>query len=244
MLHSDFVLGWENILHEETVGESHGYTVDQTSVGTSNGAGPHNVQFFVLDGDGTVLHALPGFWHPEDLAEELSFGLDMASLWQDPRHSQAEKREIFSRRQISFLSEQSPATFARSAWQGFDRKNELGRLEERGDRDTFARLPSGEIALNEKGDPRLKPVNVVIHERLADRPFLAYKDFDTFDFADYGRLYYDNNKKVDGVGSIFLTPRRQEKYEVQAAKVKAREQKREAKKLQKSSRRKMKKNVG
>ena len=65
MLKSDFVLGWKNIIREDYVGRSHGYTSRQTSVGTTNGAGPHNVQIFVLSPELVVLHALPGFWHPE-----------------------------------------------------------------------------------------------------------------------------------------------------------------------------------
>ena len=62
-LQSDFVVGWRNIIAADSVGESFGYTCDQPAVGTTNGAGPHNVQLFVLSPDLTVLHALPGFWH-------------------------------------------------------------------------------------------------------------------------------------------------------------------------------------
>ena len=73
LLKDHFVVGWKNIDREDFVGSSHGYTCAQKAVGTTNGAGPRNTQMFVLSSDGVVLHCLPGFWHPEDLAHELRF---------------------------------------------------------------------------------------------------------------------------------------------------------------------------
>ena len=73
LLKSDFVVGWKNIQREDYVGASHGYTCEQPAVGTTNGAGPRNTQMFVLSPGGVVLHALPGFWHPDELAAELHF---------------------------------------------------------------------------------------------------------------------------------------------------------------------------
>lgn len=207
LLKSDFVVGWKNIIKEKYVGESHGYKPDQTSVGTTNGAGPHNVQMFVLSPDGIVLHALPGFWHPEDLASELRFAQLLWGLWKDPRYTVEEKRTLYSVLQLAELQHQPKFTSVRSGWQGFDAKNEVKRLE-KGDRDTFVHGADGQVCKDAKGQPQIKTTNVVAHERLAARPFVPFEKFDVFEFADYGRTYYDNNKKVDGAGVTFMTPKK------------------------------------
>ena len=60
-LKKHFVVGWKNNQREDYVGSSHGYTCDQPAVGTTNGAGPRNMQTFVLSPDGYVLHCeVPG----------------------------------------------------------------------------------------------------------------------------------------------------------------------------------------
>ena len=77
LLAGSFVLGARNIEKDGHVGLSRGYRVDQTAVGTTNGAGGRNVQLLVLAADETVVHALPGFWHAEDLLPELRLGLSL-----------------------------------------------------------------------------------------------------------------------------------------------------------------------
>jgi hypothetical protein len=207
LLKSDFVVGWKNIITEKYVGESFGYTCDQTAVGTTNGAGPHNVQIFVLSPDLTVLHALPGFWHPEDLAQELRFAEVLNRLWQDKSRNRAQKNEMFSRLQLAEYKNHSVATTLRSSWQGFDAKNEQQRREGGKQRDTF--LTSADGAVRERrGRPVMKPINQLVHERMAQRPFVKFEDFDIAQFADYGRILYDNNRKVDGPGEVFMTPRK------------------------------------
>ncbi len=51
--------------------------------------------------------------------------------------------------------------------------------------------------------PVLKALNVLTHERMAQRPFLKFKDFDFAKFIDYGTRFYDNNRGVDGRGKRF-----------------------------------------
>ena len=141
-LQSGWVLSWKNIITEQYVGDSHGYACDQTAVGTTNGAGGRNVQLFMLAPDGTVLHVLPGFWHPEDLLAELAFAEQLLALWQDPT------LPVWIKRQAAALAQQGHAaahdhdTQARSRWQGFDAKNELKRYEQLGDRDTLLDIVS------------------------------------------------------------------------------------------------------
>ena len=210
MLKSDFVVGWRNIITEKYVGESFGYTCDQTSVGTTNGAGPHNVQIFVLSPDLTVLHALPGFWHPQDLAQELEFSKTLYRLWNDEGRSRQEKDALFAQMQLAEFKNHSKSTTIRSSWQGFDARNEQKRRGAGKVRDTFLTSADGSVR-ERRGRPRMKPLNQLVHERMAQRPFVKFEDFDVAVFADYGRILYDNNRRVDGRGEVFMTPRKVEK---------------------------------
>lgn len=224
-LQSEWIVGWKNIIQQDYVGESHGYTCDQTAVGTTNGAGPHNVQLFMLSPEGVVLHCLPGFWHPEDLGRALKFAQRLLTLWQERNLDLAEKKRRFSQLQLAELASQPKETYARSAWQGFDAKNEQKRLAQ-GPRDTFRVDAQGKLLLGKKGQPQLKRTNEVVYERMSKRPFVPFAEFDTATYADYGRRYYDNNKKVDGAGTTFMTPRRVAKQEQKLAKRAAKQQRR------------------
>jgi len=196
MLKNKFVVGWKNIRDKDYVGSSHGYTCKDSAVGTTNGAGPRNMQTFILSSNGTVLHCLPGFWHPEDLAYELEFALVLDRLFKDKR-SAKDKRALFAKMHESAIREQSKEMLARSGWQGFDASNERNRLKQ-GKRDTFY--------YDDKGKPTgMKPLSVLLHERMAQRPFKKISNFDTEIFIDYGRPYYDNNAGVSGMGANFGT---------------------------------------
>lgn len=225
MLESDFVVGWNNIADEDYVGSSHGYTCQEAAVGTTNGAGARNTQILVLSPGGTVLHALPGFWHPDDLATELQFSKAMYRLWKDRTRSRADKNKMAARMQLAALRTHSPAMFARSSWQGFDQQAEVKRLNMGADRDTFVRDSQGELAQG----MRLKPINVLVHERMAQRPFESIRRFDVAEFADYGRDYYDNNARVDGTGVRFGTKGYMASQKRQADRKKARAAKKEKK---------------
>jgi len=41
----------------------------------------------------------------------------------------------------------------------------------------------------------VKTVDVVMHERMAQRPFVDYKDFDVPQFANYGKNEYDKHEQ-------------------------------------------------
>jgi hypothetical protein len=217
MLQKRFVIGWRNIKDQEYVGKSHGYTTEQTAVGTTNGAGPHNIQLFVLHHDGTVLHALPGFWHPKDLADELRFALRIQALWTSRSLSQHEKIRRFHQMHMEAIASLSKETIARITWQNFDAKNERKRLEEK-PRDTFLKDEKGQLIRDKQDRPMVKPTIQVVHERMSRRPFIPYERFDTFDYVDYGRIYYDNNKKVDGAGSTLESARTVADKKAKAAK--------------------------
>ncbi len=206
MLQSDFVLGWKNIIREGYVGRSFGYSSRQTSVGTTNGAGPHNVQIFVLSPELVVLHALPGFWHPEDLARELRFAKVLHRLWQSRNHTWVQKRRMYRRLQLAAARYHPEETRARSTWQRFDEHNERSRLT-RGSRDTFQCSSEGYLLADCRGNLMMKPINVLVHERMAKRGFVWFDDFDIAAFIDYGNRFYDNNRRVDKTHQKFNYPR-------------------------------------
>jgi hypothetical protein len=183
---SRFVLAHRNIHKDKHVGFSHGYRPNQSAVGTTNGAGPRNVQFLILDGDKTVLHALPGFWHAEDLMHELQLALEIHRLHHDKQRTAAQKLEMFEMLHKCHLRHHGTAAELRGYWQPWDSREERDRAKQE-ERDTFRRLPDGQLAL--------KSIPEVTHDRMLARPFRKLKDFDIEGFVDYGRSFYNNNKE-------------------------------------------------
>lgn len=219
LLCDDFVVGWRNIQKDEHVGLSKGYRKSQTAVGTTNGAGGRNVQMIVLAEDETVLHVLPGFWHPGDLARELRFARTLHRLWSDVTRTQYEKERMYVLEHRSHVRGFSVDTLARSGWQSFDRAAEWRRRSEL--RDTFMRAADGEIVEDGRG-PELKPLCLLVHERMVARPFVRFADFDVESFVDYGRPYYDNNAWVDKGKSFPAAERVNKKRETEQREVAAR----------------------
>ena len=198
----------------------------------------------MLSPDGIVLHALPGYWHPEDLAREMAFAHELWDVWKSDLSRKA-KDAKFAAMQIAAYKAHPAATTMRSRWQGFDAKNEHVRVACGVDRDTIqgapVQQPLSEAEKAERGrkmgrmkalkqaqkkaklageehcslipKQKMKPLNQLVHERMSVRPFVRLEDFDVAEFANYGRTYYDNNKKVDGVGSTLMTPKRVAKAE-------------------------------
>jgi hypothetical protein len=184
LLRERFVLADRNIERELHVGISHGYACDQTAVGTTNGAGGRNVQLLVLAPDETVLHALPGFWHAEDLLPELRLALDLYRLHGEDRISEPQRQALFVQMHRAHMARYGEAAAHRGAWQGFDQNHESMRAA--GEvRDTVDSRVGGEV--------KLKPIPQLVHERLLARPFLRLREFGMEAFVDYGRPFYDNN---------------------------------------------------
>ncbi len=189
LLQDRFVLGARNIERDRHVGLSHGYKPDQSAVGTTNGAGGRNVQLIVLAADGVVLHALPGFWHAEDLLRELRFALQLHDLHDRQDLAATEKARLFRAMHRAFAHRLPADTVARSRWQGFDESEERERAK-RERRDTF--VYEGDAPTT------IKPVCQLVHERLETRPFRRLEEFGMEAFVDYGRAYYDNNSGDKG----------------------------------------------
>jgi hypothetical protein len=226
LLRDEFVVGWRNIHKDEFVGLSHGYKKTQTAIGTTNGAGGRNVQLVVMAHDGTVLHVLPGFWHPEDLAGELRWARTLHRLWLDAGKSRDEKvkmLELMRRRHVRGFS---PDMIARSDWQGFDRWFEMER-QQKEPRDTVARDADGAPVMRGVAF-ELKPVCVLVHDRMAARPFQQFDAFDMERFVDYGRPYYDNNEGLDKGKSFPAAVKSNERREREKAATEAAAAKAEA----------------
>jgi hypothetical protein len=119
-LRNHFVCGYKNIMQEGYAGDSGVHPIDGNAVNTTNGAGPHNLQTFVMTADGTVLHCLPGFWSSADLAAELEVAEKLSYIWEDKAISSAHKADLFKRIHLEHLKNHSAELVARSHLQGFD----------------------------------------------------------------------------------------------------------------------------
>jgi hypothetical protein len=196
LLRDHFVLGTRNNAGDAHVGQSGGYARAQTCIGTSNGAGARNVQMVVMAADATVLQVLPGFWHPGDLARELRFALELHALWSDRTLSRAGQQQRFTAMQRAHMRSFPDDTLARSSWQSFDRAAELVRTRKE-PRDTTVSEASGPGVFDGVLRVSLKPVCVLVHERMLAQPFRSFADFDMDSFVDYGQALYDLNMWFD-----------------------------------------------
>jgi hypothetical protein len=198
LLKSRFVCGWRDISGEPWAGRSGIHETENPAVFTTNGAGPHNIQMFVLSPDGTVLHCLPGYWDARDLALELQFAEQLNRVWKDAALSPAGKNERFRVMQIQHLYRHPAEMVNRSVMQKFDEQFELKHRPDTSD--TILRAGSLQPLfrpVKRRNEPvDFKTTDQILHERMAARPFVPYARFDTAAFVDYGRPKYD--KKGDG----------------------------------------------
>lgn len=197
LLRNKFVCGYKDISNEPYSGNSGAHSTNGNAVETTNGAGSHNIQMFIMDADGTVLHCLPGYWNPDDLSGELRLAERLDSVWKDNSMSLEQKKAQFSRMQMDHFRQHSKELTARSHMQGFDKQHELTK----GSSDTIRLAAcSGGSCPNsgnwdERGaDDMVKTTDEIMHERMSKRPFVAYTSFDTGKFADYGTHFYDKHE--------------------------------------------------
>lgn len=205
-LKDNFVCGVKDITNESYSGVSGRHEVDGQAVNTTNGAGPHNIQMFVLASDGTVLTCLPGYWNAEDLVGELELARQLNTVYHDPSLSRTQKNQMFSQMQMAHLEQHSLAEHRRSRMQSFDQKFEAkNRLNTS---DTIAH-PELITDPNAKMIPQeaFKTTDEIMHARMAARPFVPYNQFDVAAYADYGRPKYDKHEDLrDSSGRITQKP--------------------------------------
>lgn len=181
-------------MQESYAGDSGVHPIDGNAVNTTNGAGPHNLQTFVMTADGTVLHCLPGFWTSADLAAELEIAEKISYIWEDKAISQDHKADLFKRMHLEHLANHTQELAARSHLQGFDAQHIYKNRNELSD------CISDSQAINAVEDPHklpyaaFKTTDKIMHERMAKRPFCNYSSFDTGAYTSYGCNHYDKGE--------------------------------------------------
>jgi len=201
VLKNELVCGYRDISRESYAGFSGKHAPDGNAVATTNGAGPHNLQTFLLSADGTVLHCLPGYWAPQDLVREIEFAGRMDDLWKNPQYSITQKRQMYSNMQLAHIQEHPHVMTARSKMQGFDMKHEAKNRPYTSDTILNPQLAVQLLSMD-KTDKTIamdvknafKTTDRLMHERMAARPFLPYSNFDVAAYVDYGRPKYDKNE--------------------------------------------------
>jgi hypothetical protein len=191
-LKNHFVCGYRNIMGERYAGNSGTHTTRGNAVDTTNGAGPHNIQMFMMNPDGTVLHCLPGYWNAADLATELSFAEKINGLYQTGGMSDSQKVAAFHNWQLNHVRQHSSDMVARSKMQGFDMKFEA--MRKGGRSDTVKNAAYLGESWGPGSEAAFKTTDEIMHERMAARPFVSYNEFDVGRFADYGQHTYDKHE--------------------------------------------------
>jgi hypothetical protein len=199
VLTSQFVCGFKNITGEPYAGSSGHHDPSAPAVVTTNGAGPHNVQIFLLSSDGTVLHCLPGYWAPQDLLLEMRFALSLNKVWLNEGLSLEAKKKTFRDMNLRAIRTHPLDMVARSHLQSFDAKQEEAKRHS----DFKFRPGDYRPPIHQRKHGNLKSTDQVVHERMAQRPFVAYDEFDVEKFSDYGKLRYDKKEETrEGGGKV------------------------------------------
>ena len=190
-----FVCGYKDITGESYAGVSGVHNVDGNAVRTTNGAGPHNIQMFMLASDGTVLNCLPGYWSPQDLVREMSFAADLNRVYQNTSLSRTQKEQMFQKMHLAHISQHPQGMHRRSHLQGFDAEYEAKHKLAETDVIRDKNAVSNALAQGWKAPPEaFKAADEILHERMAKRPFLAYQSFDVAQYSDYGLPKYDKHE--------------------------------------------------
>jgi len=199
MLKDDFIVGYRNIENQKYAGASGKHKPDQPAVDTTNGAGPHNLQIFVLADDGTILTCLPGFWHAEDMVKEFALASQLNAVWKNPDLSLEEKKAQFTKLQLDHIAQHDKGMVGRSHMQGFDLQYEAKKPAS----DFFYNPRAVDQATGKTAPKNVKTVDIVMHERMAAHPFEPYERFDVAHFSDYGKPSYDKHEQfLDASGKI------------------------------------------
>ena len=97
--------------------------------------------------------------------------------------------------QIAHISEHPRHMVKRSKMQGFDKKYEIKHRLHTSDTIKNVQLASYGLTKGQKiPKGAFKTTDVIMHERMAARPFVHFSQFDVAHFVDYGRPKYDKNE--------------------------------------------------
>jgi hypothetical protein len=196
LLKNELVCGTRDITGEPYAGMSGRHDIFGNAVVTTNGAGPHNVQMFFLSADGVVLTCLPGYWSAEDLVSEAQLAKQLNQVWTNKSLNKQQKDAMFVQLQLAHMRQDSEyGTRNRSHLQGFDAMYEA---ETHPNGDTI-KEPQIVAACMEQGIHNIPPeafktTDMIMHQRMAKRPFVDYNHFDTATYANYGKWRYDKEE--------------------------------------------------
>jgi predicted secreted protein len=189
------VCGYRDITGEDYAGRSGIHDVGGNAIQTTNGAGPHNLQLFVMNADGIVLHALPGYWDPGDLVRELDLAERLAAVHADRSLTDAQKAERFREMHVAHVQDHPHDMVRRSRMQSFDQKFEARRRLYTSDTIVDRDAVAGAITAGTKPPPdAFKTTDRIMHERMSARPFVPFDRFDVAEYVDYGRPKYDKRE--------------------------------------------------
>ncbi len=208
MLKNDLVCGYRDISKENYAGFSGSHKVGEQAIRTTNGAGPHNVQSFILASDGTVMHCLPGYWNPADLAREVEFASRLHDVWTNPKLSSTQKNQYFGKMHMAHINEHPQHMKMRSRMQSFDMehevKNNFSTSDTILDRGWARNILSQDRNVKFRAMQAFKTTDQIMHERMARRPFVAYSKFDVAKYAEYGRPLYDKSENFRNENGQFV----------------------------------------
>ena len=179
LLKKEFECGWKNIRDEPYAGTSSSHKPTVQAVSTTNCAGHHNVQMFFMTPEGRVLHCLPGFWEPTALLKEAKLAKQLFKVERSTKLSRVEKNSKFLDMHLEHALSHDTKTRRASRLQGFDVHTMATR--------------EGSDFKRGTGRWNLKTTDQVIHERMAERPFLPFESFGIAKFVDMGNKHFDSH---------------------------------------------------
>jgi len=127
-----------------------------------------------------IVHCLPGFWDVKPFIAEVQFAMKLNKIYKS-KMSIADRNEKFLDAHLTHALHHDAKTIGASKHQSFDKNY----LERTGNKD-FQRAKG----FQSKG---LKRSDQVMHERMAERPFLAFEKFNVAKFVEMGRRVYRYN---------------------------------------------------
>lgn len=182
-----FISGLRNIAGKTNyAGTSNTHLPSYEAVTVTNCSGHHNVQMFFMTKDARVVNCLPGFWNPEAFLSEAKLAVSLNKLYHNTKLPISQRNELFLNTHLEKAFFSDAKLQRQSKLQGFDVKN----IEKRQESD-FKRVDAFI-------DTGLKSSDQVLHERMAERPFIPFELFDTAQYIDMGRKKYKYNKGVPG----------------------------------------------
>lgn len=186
-LRNRFVCGFRDITGEPFAGVSGHHGPEEAAIIPRNGAGPHNLQMFVLEPDGTVLHCVTGYWNSNDLAVEFMLAEQLDQVYRNRALTPKQKTDSFRQMQMAHVAQHPVDMVARSLMNRFDMRYEAKYRGMASDT-----LRPGVTIVDGTLDPNwFRTTDQLIHIRMAARPFVPYASFDTDAFCDYGAPFYD-----------------------------------------------------